>query len=177
MWLACMDAQNKQGNDLKAPPSKSSYIWLTYSHLNSGDSRTYLTKKSHTSALNYKWLTYSLASYSFKAVSTTQHTASKNTSVFISLTKRETPLNLMCGLRCLLSLAVYSEACCRLTAAVSELVLLLGGGGVGLAVGNISKASLPNAVTRGNYYWPTHQTACTNAGPLPLWGGAEEPII
>lgn len=95
------------------------------SRLHSGDRRTYLTKKCHTSALNY--MCY-LPSYSFKAICATQHRASKNTSVFISLTERETPLNVMCGLRCLLSLAVYSEACCRLTAAVSELVLLLWGG-------------------------------------------------
>lgn len=79
----------------------------------------------------------------------------------------------MCGMRLLLSLAVYTEACRSLTAAVLKLLLLLGG----LAVENISKASLPNAVTRGNYYWPTHQTTCVSAGPLPLRGEAEEPII
>lgn len=68
-----------------------------------------------------------------------------NTPVFISLTDRESPLNLMCGLRFVLSLAAYTDACCSLTAAVSELVLLLGG----LAAENISKASFAKRCNSG----------------------------
>lgn len=96
-----------------------------------------------------------------------------NTTVFISLTDRESPLNLICGLRFLLSLAVYTEACCRLTAAVSELVLLLGG----LAVENISKASFAKRCNSGKLLLANTSNDLRECWPPATAIGAEEPII